>query len=291
MKSPVRLAVLCSRAIGERFCEGLLASRARRHAEIELRQVIGLAPQSKYNRASDRNDVQVWAERFGIAAVSLPDPKMASQVILDSSLDILILAGWPFKLANLEAIGQAGVAVFGLHPRRLPEGRGRSPIPWAIEVCERTSTLSLFRVEERLDCGPVALERVIPIEQDEDATSLYLKVSNAHFSLGLRFADSVASGIPIGRVQSEDQATVWPHRGPASRELYPTMTRDEAVGRIRAQSPPFPPALIPIAGGIFRVDSYASQRVWALGLDEGLLVAFADGPLRVVTEESRWSHT
>lgn len=62
--------------------------------------------------------------------------------------------------------------ILGVHPSLLPKYRGASPIPWSILQGEEKTGVSIFRLAQGLDAGPIASQQTIAIEPAEDAASL-----------------------------------------------------------------------------------------------------------------------
>lgn len=73
-------------------------------------------------------------------------------------------------------------AVYNLHPALLPYGRGFFPVFWAL--WEGTPAgATLHWVTERLDGGPVALQREVPYDDLDTGGSLHARVAAAERSL------------------------------------------------------------------------------------------------------------
>lgn len=59
------------------------------------------------------------------------------------------------------------------HPSLLPKHRGPSSINWAIINGDKTTGLTVFWPDEKLDEGPILLQREVAIEPDDTLGSLY----------------------------------------------------------------------------------------------------------------------
>jgi methionyl-tRNA formyltransferase len=72
--------------------------------------------------------------------------------------------------------------MYNLHPGLLPFGRGFFPVFWALwEGTPAGATLHL--VTERLDAGPVALQREVPYDDADTGGSIHARVSAAERDL------------------------------------------------------------------------------------------------------------
>ena len=170
-----------------------------------------------------------------------------------------------------------------MHPTLLPQGRGRAPIPWAIIKGLPETGVTLFKLDEGVDSGPVLDKETIPIAPREDASTLYEKVRHAHRVLAGRTIPSLLAGHAKFLPQDEDRATYWPKRTPEDGELQATMTVDEADRLVRALTRPYPGARMRRQDGqlmlVWRTEKPGDPecQFGALSLD------FANGRL-VVTE-------
>jgi methionyl-tRNA formyltransferase len=64
-----------------------------------------------------------------------------------------------------------------IHASLLPELRGAAPIQWAIVRGHEASGVSIMRMEAGLDSGPVLLQVEEPIESDESASELAMRLA------------------------------------------------------------------------------------------------------------------
>lgn len=66
--------------------------------------------------------------------------------------------------------------VFNVHPSLLPRWRGAAPIERALMAGDAQTGVSIMRLVEALDAGPVCLQTAEPIAPDDDAGSLGLRL-------------------------------------------------------------------------------------------------------------------
>ena len=99
---------------------------------------------------------------------------------------------------------------FNVHASVLPKYRGAAPIQRAIENGETETGVSIMRVDEELDHGPVLAIATLPIGADEHTPSLASRLSRLGAqSLAPVLAD-VASGVAKETPQDHTQATLAP---------------------------------------------------------------------------------
>jgi methionyl-tRNA formyltransferase len=98
-----------------------------------------------------------------------------------------------------------------LHASLLPKYRGAAPIQWAIARGEAITGITVQKMAERVDSGAILVQRTTPIDPDENAETLLLRLANLG---GAAMEDAlmqlkVAEG-KLGQAQDEAQVTMAP---------------------------------------------------------------------------------
>jgi len=163
------------------------------------------------------------------------------EVIRRKELDWLLVIGWS-QIAGAEVLASPRQGVLGMHPTLLPHGRGRASIPWAIIKGLGETGVTLFKLDEGVDTGPIVAQKVVPIAADETATTLYERITHAHVSLISASWPSLVDGSVVLRPQDEAFATVWPGRTPEEGVIHAAMTVAEIHRLVRAVTHPYPGA-------------------------------------------------
>jgi len=70
-----------------------------------------------------------------------------------------------------------GWGVINIHASLLPKYRGAAPIQWAILNSESKTGLTVMRMDEGLDTGPILYQKEVPILEDETAGQLHDRLS------------------------------------------------------------------------------------------------------------------
>jgi methionyl-tRNA formyltransferase len=161
--------------------------------------------------------------------------------ILEYEPDFLFVIGWS-RLVDSEVIEIPSVAALGMHPAPLPRGRGRAPLAWSIIKGLDETALSLFHLVKEADAGDIVGQKPLPIDIEDDTSSLYQKMVEAGRTL-IRdhypeFSDGDVRSIP----QDESRATWWPKREPHHGLIDWNQRPDELYNWIRGQSRPYPGA-------------------------------------------------
>lgn len=174
---------------------------------------------------------------------NMNDPD-ALEVIRASDLDWLYVIGWS-QMAKAEVLSIPRLGVLGMHPTLLPQGRGRASIPWAIIKGVDETGVSMFKLDEGMDTGPILGQVVVSVDPDETSTTLYEKVVAAHRTLVRATFPGISDGTIELLSQNEAQATEWPGRKPSDGLLHPaSMTSAEVDRYVRALTHPYPGAFV-----------------------------------------------
>ena len=93
---------------------------------------------------------------------------------LDPELSVVVAYGHILRPGILELPARGSVNV---HASLLPELRGAAPVNWAVARGFERTGVTIMRMSEGMDAGPILLQREIPIAPDDSATSVYMRLS------------------------------------------------------------------------------------------------------------------
>ena len=105
----------------------------------------------------------------------LKDPEAVAWVA-ELKPDLLVLA-FVTDFVPADMIMLATQGGINYHPSLLPKYRGAAPIQWAILNNEPKTGLTVMRMDEGLDTGPILFKREVPILEDETAGQLHDRLS------------------------------------------------------------------------------------------------------------------
>ena len=120
--------------------------------------------------------------------------------------DLLVVAAYGRMLPNpvLEA---PRLMPINVHASLLPRHRGAAPIEGAILAGDRESGVTIMRVIERMDAGPILLQRAIALAADETQGTLKEKLAELGASALLEAIAQFRDGTVIETPQDESLAT------------------------------------------------------------------------------------
>lgn len=97
-----------------------------------------------------------------------------------------------------------------LHASLLPKYRGAAPISWALIRGETQSGVSIVKMSQKLDAGPIILQRSLDIKDNDDTGMLGGKLSILGADLLLEALDLIEAGKYNLIIQDESKASFAP---------------------------------------------------------------------------------
>lgn len=154
--------------------------------------------------------------------------------------DIIVVACFPWRVPRaIRAIPLLGC--LNVHPSLLPDGRGPEPVFWAFRRDQRTTGVTIHRMDDQLDTGPIMAQEVVDIGPDATILSLEAKLA----ATGGRVLHGVVRDLAHGVVEERDQpAGEWPTAPfPTDHDLQATTewSAQRLARFIRAVAPVYGP--------------------------------------------------
>jgi methionyl-tRNA formyltransferase len=279
---PASLILVTGHTFGVRAFEGIFSSPAFLDGRLKVALTIGLDGSHAAGTVGYQSIAPLAAEQ-GVPHVSTADGRLTSLAsrIRDAGPAYILVIGWshlisPEVLAIPAAVAAApgappGAPVpfgcIGMHPTRLPDGRGQAPIPWTIIKGYRQTALTVFFLEAAADTGPIIAQYDLDVADRETGASLFYRIAHAHVTAGFELAEGLASRAVAARAQDEATATRWPRRRPRDGRLDPSMMGAEMDALVRALLGPYPRAFVVMDGQ--QVPVYGVQPVASSGPGAG----------------------
>ena len=127
--------------------------------------------------------------------------------------------------------------MLNVHPSLLPRWRGAAPIERAIMAGDAETGVTIMRLAEGLDSGPVALREALPIAGDEGFEELSEKLAELGAVLMLRALELRERGELELTEQDDALATYAEKIDAADRRLDPSKAASELDRAVRALNP------------------------------------------------------
>jgi methionyl-tRNA formyltransferase len=139
------------------------------------------------------------------------DPEFIAELRkLAPELSVVIAYGQILKREVLELPERGSINV---HASLLPELRGAAPINWAIMRGYTQTGVTVIRMVEKMDAGPVLLQTEEPILPDERASDLWARLSEIGAAALIETLALMEAGALEERAQDEAAATYAPRIG------------------------------------------------------------------------------
>jgi len=193
--------------------------------------------------------------------------------------DLLVVAAYGLLLPR--AVIEAPLLSVNVHASLLPRWRGAAPIQRAIMAGDAETGISMMRVVEALDAGPVLMQRAIEIDHTDTGGSVHDKLA----VLGAQCLDRTVDDFLADRIldtpQDQTLVTYAAKITAGDRRLDWSQDAAALVRRIRALNPS------PVATALF---GDTSVKVWdaeagTLATDRrpGEIVSLTDDAISVAT--------
>jgi methionyl-tRNA formyltransferase len=128
--------------------------------------------------------------------------------------------------------------MLNVHPSLIPRWRGAAPIERAMMAGDQSTGVTIMRVIEGLDSGPVALAEEVPIDwEEDDYGSLSERLATVSGELVVRALDELEAGRLGFADQDDSQATYAEKVSPEERRLDPSRPVYELERQVRALTP------------------------------------------------------
>lgn len=155
---------------------------------------------------------------------------------------LTIIAGLS-RILPKELIGIPDLGTINLHGGRVPQYRGGSQLNWQIINGEKEIGISILRVDEGIDTGPVLAQAKFAIADSDDIAFAHARAYDLFGDLAVDVVGALEAGRAAETAQDETQAAYWHQRSDADGAIrWNEMTARQVHDLVRALSPLYPAA-------------------------------------------------
>jgi len=203
-------------------------------------EIVGVITRQESAVNADFCSLEKLAEEKGIPCLIVIGNEQATihSWILSLKPDIIYCFGWSYLL-NKDILLSAPMGVIGYHPAALPQNRGRHPIIWALALGLKNTASTFFFMDEGADSGDIVNQRVVVINEDDDAAKLYKKLILTALEQIPEFTLQLMAGTNRRIKQNHDRANYWRKRNKNDGCIDWRMADVSIFNLVRALSKPY----------------------------------------------------
>lgn len=153
-----------------------------------------------------------------------------------SHYDALVVAAYG-QILRADTLNAAPHGAYNVHASLLPAYRGAAPIERALMAGEKKTGVSIMRMDEGLDTGPMVLRREIPVSPDTNAGELTDNLALVGGEAMIVALNQIEDGIAELQEQDASRATYAAKISAEDREIHWDRPAEEIKDLIRALSP------------------------------------------------------
>ncbi len=258
------------------------------------RDVVGVVTQpdrpAGRGRKTQAPPVKLTAQETGIPVLQ-PEKPWGDEFMADFRAlepDITVVAAYGHILKP-EVLELPPLGSFNVHASLLPKLRGAAPVNWAIIRGHAETGVTIMRMVDKLDAGPMILRAHLEIAPHTTAGALYTELAELGARTLLEALALIEAGEAVEEVQDEAEATYAPKLSADEVKLDWSLTADELDRWIRGCDP-VPGSWTELDGARVRMfapqtsDETTAQEPGVVASADpraGLVVATGSGLLRV----------
>lgn len=103
-----------------------------------------------------------------------------------------------------------------VHASLLPKYRGAAPIQWAVINGEKTTGVTIMRMDEGIDTGDMIMKQEVELDAEETGGSLFDKLAETGAKLCVKAMEAIENGTAVYTPQDDSLAT---HTGKIKKEM------------------------------------------------------------------------
>ena len=255
-------------------------------------KVIGVVSQP--DKAKGRSNkivptpVKMLAEKYNTPVFQYEKIRQADVTdMLSLGADIMVSCAYG-QILDEKVLYATKNGIINLHGSILPKYRGSSPIQWALINGDKSTGVTILRSEIGMDDGDILCSKEISIEEDDNAITLFDKLSKLSAEMIVPALDLIESGGAKFIPQEHNNATKCKMLNPEMSKLDFNETVHNIVGKIKGLAM-WPNASITIDGVYFKLynakeyiceldlNSYNNGEVVVANNKQGLVIKCSDG--------------
>ena len=223
-------------------------------AGYEIRAVV-TQPDKKVGRKQKiaKTPAKIAAEKHDLPVlqpVKLSGSEEMNKLI-DMHADLIVTEAYGQFLPT-KFLKSVNIAAVNVHGSLLPKSRGGAPIQYSLINGDKETGITIMEMVKKMDAGDIYAQEAIKIEPEDNAGTLFSKLSIIGRDLLLKTLPSIIDGSVKKTPQDPDKVVFSPNITKEQERLSIDMTAEQANNMIRALNPD-PGAYLMINGQRFKV--------------------------------------
>lgn len=158
------------------------------------------------------------------------------EAIIDLSPDLMITAAFGQFLPS-KLLSAAKIAAINVHGSLLPKYRGGAPIQYAVMNGDQETGVTIMYMVKAMDAGDMLAQQAIPITKDDDAGTMFDKLSLVGRDLLMQTLPQLVAGTIQAKPQDESQVVFSPNISREQERIDYQMTAHQIDEHVRGLRP------------------------------------------------------
>ena len=187
----------------------------------------------------NKSPIQGFSETLNIEfriPTTLKDNKEEYDFLKKLNADIAIVAAYG-QILPKEILGLTKKGFINIHASLLPKFRGSAPIQRSIMNLEKQTGISIMKIAEKLDTGPICNSYSLDILQNENFESLSERLSLLAAEKILDDIDAILEDKAVFKPQDDKKATYAKKINKAERKISWNESAKKIIGKINGLYP------------------------------------------------------
>jgi methionyl-tRNA formyltransferase len=188
-------------------------------------------------RAMTPPPVKIEADRLGLRVLQPTSAgELAEALESAGDLDVAVVVAYG-RILRPESLAIPAHGMLNLHFSLLPRWRGAAPVSRSLMAGDPMTGVTVFRLDEGLDTGPVLTAQAVDIDEEETGGELTSRLATLGARLIVGVIPPYLDGL-LEPVPQSDEGLVYASKiEPGERVIRVDGSRIEEVNRVRALSP------------------------------------------------------
>ncbi len=233
-------------------------------------KIVGIITKNKSIINSDFYSLNKEAKKISIKPLisNGRDYEKIIKYVKDSKAEICFCIGWshlfPQKFLNIFSYG-----VIGFHPSKIPYNKGRHPIIWTIVLGLTETATSFFLMNSKVDEGKILSQKKIKVSKEDNAKSLYNKISIQACKQIRLFVPDFINGSLKAKKQSSKIGNIWRKRTFDDGVIDWRMNFKAIENLVKALSAPYPGASCLYNGKYYKILKVSKGKKMSNNIEPG----------------------